>query len=352
MAEINQFGSAKPVRSGIGTSCAQCEAMLTDATDGTLSAADQAAFDRHIETCDVCSQMLAEAQRGAALLSMLKRYRPEPATSLLDRILAQTSGAAGVAESHGSTQAAGSALSIVSGANAGGLQAAFDSATGVGALASPISGGLGSSVAFNGPGKVLPFSSRLSKGFNLKSIGHAMLQPRLAMTAAMAFFSVALTLNLTGVRLNELRANDLKPANLKRSIYEGGAHVVRYYDNLRVVYELESRVHDMQRASDSDTPASAEPKTTPDSAAPGGDSTDKQKQSRPKPGSGTSERRNQNLFHSGYKLVLLEDRASHFIPRSSALPSASVELSLKNDLVVNGSITNKFKDLEPEGGLV
>jgi len=208
VAEINQFGSAKPVRSGIGTSCAQCEAMLTDAIDGTLSATDQAAFDRHIETCDVCSQMLAEAQRGAALLSMLKRYRPEPAASLLDRILAQTSGAAGGAEAHLSAQGAGSSLSILSGANAAGLQAALDPATGVVTLASPISGALAPAAAFNGPGKVLPFTSRLSKGFNLKSIGHAMLQPRLAMTAAMAFFSVALTLNLTGVHLNELRANE------------------------------------------------------------------------------------------------------------------------------------------------
>jgi len=130
--------------------------------------------------------------------------------------------------------------------------------------------------------------------------------------------------------------------------------VVRYYDNLRVVYELESRVHDLQRSSDSDAATPNEPKSaTPAGSAPGDDSSDKQqKQSRPKPGSGTSERRNQNLFHSGYKLVLLEDRASHFAPHSSAVPSSSTELSLKEDLAANGSITNKFKDLGPEGGLV
>jgi hypothetical protein len=69
-----------------------------------------------------------------------------------------------------------------------------------------------------------------------------MLQPRLAMTAAMAFFSIALTMNLTGVRLSQLRASDLKPSSILRSCYEAKAKVVRYSDNLRVVYELESRV--------------------------------------------------------------------------------------------------------------
>ena len=31
------------------------------------------------------------------------------------------------------------------------------------------------------------------------------------MTAAMAFFSIALTLNLTGIKLTEIRASDLTP---------------------------------------------------------------------------------------------------------------------------------------------
>jgi hypothetical protein len=79
-----------------------------------------------------------------------------------------------------------------------------------------------------------------------------MLQPRLAMTAAMAFFSIALTMNLTGVRLSALRASDFKPSSIMRSAYEAKAKVVRYSDNLRVVYELESRVRDLQRSSDDD----------------------------------------------------------------------------------------------------
>jgi hypothetical protein len=77
-----------------------------------------------------------------------------------------------------------------------------------------------------------------------------MLQPRLAMTAAMAFFSIALTMNLTGVRLSALRASDFKPSSIMRSASQAKMRVVQYTDNLRVVYELESRVR--QLSSDDD----------------------------------------------------------------------------------------------------
>jgi hypothetical protein len=64
-------------------------------------------------------------------------------------------------------------------------------------------------------------------------------------------------LDLTGVRLQDLRASDLRPSSLKRDFYSANARVVQYYEGLRVVYELESRVHDLQSATDNDVPASA-----------------------------------------------------------------------------------------------
>ena len=84
------------------------------------------------------------------------------------------------------------------------------------------------------------------------------MQPRLAMTAAMAFFSITLTLNLTGVHLSDLRAADLTPSNLKHSFYHANASVVRYYTNLRVVYELESRVNEIKRNDDDSSPPCAQ----------------------------------------------------------------------------------------------
>src|SRR5665213_3063832 len=90
VVDFNQFGSAKPPQTGDDQHCAQCEAMLADMLDGTLSATDQAAFDLHMSICANCSAMLADAQRGQAWLEMLKSPRPEPSADLLERILAQT----------------------------------------------------------------------------------------------------------------------------------------------------------------------------------------------------------------------------------------------------------------------
>ena len=229
----SQFGFIRG-KSGNPRHCTDCEAMLTDALDGTLSDADQAAFDLHLIGCAACSSMLADAQRGAAWLEMLKSPRPEPPAALVDRILAQTS----------ENKAAPAPRLVPSNTLLG--------------LPVPPSYSIAPRAS-----NVLPFRSRVAAGFNLRSIGQTLLQPRLAMTAAMAFFSVALTLNLTGVHLSQLHASDLRPSSIKRSIAEANAHVVRYYDNLSVVYELESRVNDLQHSSDADLPSSAPAATRP-----------------------------------------------------------------------------------------
>lgn len=207
MADFIQSGKA-----GTGNMpCTQCEDMLADVLDGTLSPADQAAFDLHILGCPACSDMLADAQRGAAWLEMLRDPRPEPSAELFERILAQTSG-------------------HVSGIN-------------------PVKlGDIAPAASITA--KILPFRNRIASAFRPST--PTFFHPRLAMTAAMAFFSIALTLNLTGVRLSAVRLSDLRPTSIKRSFYAANAGVVRYYDNLSVVYQLESSVRDLQRDWDSD----------------------------------------------------------------------------------------------------
>ncbi|MEO6910934.1 MAG: zf-HC2 domain-containing protein [Edaphobacter sp.] len=286
MADFNQFGSAQPPLSSDAQHCAQCEAMLADALDGTLSAADQAAFDLHMRACVPCSAMLADAQRGAAWLEMLKSPRPEPSADLLERILAQTCNQAQIATGKQSPARAlwqpGTILGHPGAVSVPALQPAYASAT------------------------ILPFRSRVASSFRLRSIGQTLLQPRLAMTAAMAFFSIALTLNLTGVQVSNLRLSDLSPSSLKRNFYEANAHVLRYYDNLKVVYELESRVRDLQRSNISDdlyrlpsgqsTPAIQQEQQPageqPDNRKPAPPTPDTKKQDRPAPGSGSSLREN------------------------------------------------------------
>jgi hypothetical protein len=76
-------------------------------------------------------------------------------------------------------------------------------------------------------------------------------EPRLMMTAAMAFFSIALTLNLTGVKLSNIKLSDLKPSALRslvqRRFTMASTPIIRYYDNLRLVYEVQSRVRELRR---------------------------------------------------------------------------------------------------------
>jgi hypothetical protein len=94
----------------------------------------------------------------------------------------------------------------------------------------------------------------------------ASFQPRMAMTAAMAFVSIALTLNLTGVKLKSLRASDFTPSGLRRNVVEAGASAARSFQNIRVVYQVESRVSELRGegplAQREDTDFTVQPNST------------------------------------------------------------------------------------------
>ncbi len=249
--------------------CADCEAMLTDALDGTLSAADQELFNLHMADCGPCGQLLADAKRGAAWLEMLRNPAPEPPAALLERILAQTNGEAARAVLAGIEQYPGAAVAHPQ--------------QGVPALAAGYAIG-GAAGAYGNP-----FPRRAVAAFRTSWFGQIM-QPRLIMTAAMAFFSIALTMNLTGFHPTSLRASDLQPSSLKRDFFAADARVVQYYEGLRVVYELESRVHDLQSGNDNDAAAGVPgaPPAAPASQAPAvqpGAGDQRNQKTAPQPGS-------------------------------------------------------------------
>src|SRR6202041_2406963 len=81
-------------------------------------------------------------------------------------------------------------------------------------------------------------------------------QPRFVMSFGMAFFSLSMVLNLAGVKVKDVRQADLRPSAIKRSYYETSGKVVKYYENIRFVYEIESRVREFKRAT---TPAEPAP---------------------------------------------------------------------------------------------
>ena len=189
--------------------CVVCEAMCPDAVDGTLTVAEQQMFDRHVAHCPNCARELEEAQRGAAWLGMLKGHTPEPPAALLAKILAETTG----------TEDAANAMPE------------FVRALPVRAVA---------------PAWAL--TSVLRKVVDVFRIETARktFQPRMAMTAAMAFVSIALTLNLTGVKLKNVRAADFTPSGIRRNVVEVGASAARNFQNNRLVYQVESRVSELR----------------------------------------------------------------------------------------------------------
>ncbi|MGA7857526.1 MAG: zf-HC2 domain-containing protein [Terracidiphilus sp.] len=184
--------------------CGHWETLLADALDGLLRPEDEATFTSHMATCPACTAMFEEARRGREWLEFLST-EPEIPEGLLDKILAAT----------GPGQVAGYGL-------------------------------------VTGDGNVLPMPPAWQRpGFMGRVRRFA--EPRLLMTAAMAFFSIALTLNLTGVRLSDLRVSNLRPSAVRsfmqRRLTMASTPIIRYYDHLRVVYEVESRMRELRRGS-------------------------------------------------------------------------------------------------------
>ena len=208
MAERDQSG-ARSARVNFPSSpaCGQWETLLADALDGLLRPEDEAVFSSHMATCEACTAMFEEARRGREWLEFLSP-EPEVPAYLLDKILSETG--------HGLI-------------NPGKL--AIAGAEGVNVMAMP--------PVWQQPG----FAARMRR----------FAEPRLLMTAAMAFFSIALTLSLVGVRFDSVHV-DLRPtavrSALEKRIMTASTPIVRYYDHLRFVYEVESRMKELRRSSD------------------------------------------------------------------------------------------------------
>ncbi|MDQ2713112.1 MAG: hypothetical protein M3Y24_12955, partial [Acidobacteriota bacterium] len=80
------------------------------------------------------------------------------------------------------------------------------------------------------------------------------LQPRLAMGMAMTILSFAMLERCTGIQVQRIQPSDLSPLRVWSGV-EGKAlrvkdQVVKYYDNLRIVYEIETHIRDLQEQQD------------------------------------------------------------------------------------------------------
>ena len=197
MADESKFGERQGLHPGGGLRCEEWEALLTDALDDLLPASETAAFAAHGETCPNCSDLLAHVKQGREWLGYL-HTEPEIPSGLVGRIIEKT--------------------------------------VGVGSVPVPL-------VAAGAGGGAVAFAMPWRRSFH---------ETRLLMTVAMAFFSIALTLSMvTGGKLTTIRLADLRPSQigntLSREFYGARSSVVRYYDNVRLFYQLQSRMRELRR---------------------------------------------------------------------------------------------------------
>ena len=100
------------------------------------------------------------------------------------------------------------------------------------------------------------------------------LQPRVAYGIAMAVFSFSIIINAAGINLRDMRVEDLNPRTWVYQANRTGhllyARAEKFYYDLRIVYEIESRLRSLR-------PQNEEPrKAAPEQDTPPGGSTSKQ----------------------------------------------------------------------------
>ena len=188
--------------------CSEFDALLSDALDQILTGPKAQAFQAHAKSCPVCGPLLAEAEVGKRWLEQLVEV--EAPQHLVHNILAATTG--------------------------------IDTAR------------LRETAALQ-PSWLDRMAAWTSTAF--RPIVAVAKQPRFAMSFGMAFFSLSISLSLAGVKLGDLRHVDLRPSAIRRNYYETSGKVVKYYENIRLVYEMESRLKEFKRATTPAEPAPA-----------------------------------------------------------------------------------------------
>ena len=181
-----------------GMECSEFEALLADALDDAVAADARPAFDAHGRSCAVCGPMLAEALEGMVMVRGMVEL--EPPKNLVHNILAATSRKEATAE-----------------------QIAEEAKLG--------------------------WMERLRRGMRPQVGG--LLHSRFAMSFAMAFFSLSITLTLAGVKITDVKNMVENPSLLRKNVVLGytnvEAKVTSYYENLRLVYQVQAKVRELKK---------------------------------------------------------------------------------------------------------
>ncbi|MGC1413911.1 MAG: zf-HC2 domain-containing protein [Candidatus Acidiferrum sp.] len=189
--------------------CEQTEARLSDYLDGLLTPDERRAFDMHANTCENCVQIVASVSHLVSGLRSMEQIAPPP--QLVTLILNQTIG--------------------------------------------PRETKKGWRVAFGWLG--------------------GLASPRFAYSAVSIAASAAILLAASGISLRKPKLADFSLVNIARNVdrqaHLAYAHTTKFVSDLRVVYEIQSRLN--QDNTLPATPETTMPQTTPGKAPGSTDST-------------------------------------------------------------------------------
>ncbi len=200
--------------------CAELEALLCDYVDGTLEPERALAVGQHLAGCPACAQL---AEDVAAVVAFARRAEPvEPPDALVTGLLFHVSTSPPAGKRRGLRALAGRWFEPV-------------------------------------------------------------LQPRFAMGMAMTILSISLLARSLGMPERTLKPADLRPsaviAAVDDRLHRAWDSLVKYYENLRVVYEIRNRLNEWSHQQEAG-PAPGE--VPPAEAVPAPPSPDTGKRSQPR----------------------------------------------------------------------
>jgi Putative zinc-finger len=187
-----------PDHTSNGMQCNEFDLLLTDMLDDVLTGTELDRFQAHANECKACRPLLVDAMAGRSWLKGLTEV--EPPASLVPSILASTTGV--------DSQRLRTTVRV--------------------------------------PQPRVSWLEHVQASF-LEPIWAVIRQPRFAMSFGMAFFALSVSLTMAGVKPADLAQISLRPTAIRRTYYNTQARVVRYYDNVRLVYEVQAAVRGIKR---------------------------------------------------------------------------------------------------------
>jgi hypothetical protein len=170
--------------------CSEFEILLADYLDSALPASERAAIEQHASACPSCAELLRDASGALQFLERVPDLAPPP--ELITRIAYQ--------------------------APAGRVRHPLDK-----------------------PGFFGRFVQRWLQ---------PLLQPKLAMGMAMTILSFAMLEKCTGIQVQHIQPADLNPVRIldgfEDRIVRTKDRAIKYYENIRLVYEIQSRLKQME----------------------------------------------------------------------------------------------------------